>query len=154
MLADADLEPFTLCAEATGRAFFVIVTKMELADEALRNCWIPLAERFAHYWEALHFIAARFLRDRLPLPDALADWLANVLEGKQAKPKRRPGRQEITNSIRNVWIRGVICKLESLGMTPTRNVDSRPKSACDAVAFVMGLSYQAVVSIFRPKKTG
>ena len=71
--------------------------------------------------------AARYLRDREPLPDALLDWLVEVLEGKRKKPGKRPGPKRF--SFRNIWIMSAVNTLIQLGMNPTRTITrGRPRA--------------------------
>ena len=67
------------------------------ADKALRN-YIAATDKDFDHWTALNTIASRLHRERQPFPDALADWAAELHEGKHDKPKkprgRSPGRQQ------------------------------------------------------------
>ena len=55
------------------------------AQEALRD--YIAADDFDH-WQALSLIAARLHRERKPFPAVLADWAAEVHEGKRTAPKK------------------------------------------------------------------
>ena len=106
-------------------------------DYALRSWWLPAADRSSDYWDSMKLTAARYLRDREPMPDALADWLVEGLEGKRKKPRKRSGRK--TFSLQNMWIMGAVNTFMQLGMNPTRNIASggtpcaNGGSTCDAV---------------------
>ena len=58
------------------------------ADEELSN--FVAADDFDH-WTALNLIAARLHRDRERFPDALAEWAAELHEGKHKPPPRERG---------------------------------------------------------------
>ena len=61
------------------------------ADKLLRD--YIAANDFDH-WTALNLIAARLHRERQPLPDALADWAAELHEGKEAPAKEKGNKGE------------------------------------------------------------
>ena len=102
------------------------------ADEGLRN-YIKASTRDPDYWEALTVIAARFHRKRQPLPDTLADWVADFLEGKrQAPPSHRGhmGRPYYANANRDYWIAWMMDLLHFLGM---KEKDRRYSAIADAL---------------------
>ena len=72
------------------------------------------------------------LRDRKQLPDVLADWLADMLEGSREKPKGPPGQPWYTNDNRNSAICDAISVLMSLGPEPDaqRTVATRVRVRC------------------------
>ena len=127
-------------------------------DYALRSWWLPRADRSSADWDSMQLTAARYLRDREPMPDALLDWLVEVLEGKRKKPGKRPGPKRFI--FRNVWIMGVVNTLIQLGMNPTRTIARGETpcadggSACDAVGVALGkmnisMGYKNVEKIAR-----
>ncbi len=127
-------------------------------DYALRSWWLPRADRSPADWDSMQLTAAGYLRDREPMPDALTDWLVEVLEGKRKKPRTRPGPKGFI--FRNVWIMGAVNTLIQLGMNPTRNITRGEipcvdgGSACDAVGVALGkmnisMSYKNVEKIAR-----
>ena len=159
ILADEDLSEIQSGGEAIGRSWPMIREKFGQgrAAEATRN-WIAASEKDFDYWRALHIVAADLLRKREPLPDALADWLADALEGNRTTPKQKPGRSWYANASRDMWIAYSVGILSFLGMSPTRNDASSHESACDAIGEVVSrrmnqsLSYAAVVSIWRKQR--
>ena len=127
-------------------------------DYALRSCWLPKADRSSELWDSMKLTAARYLRDREPMPDALTNWLVEVLEGKRKKPGKRPGPKRFT--FRKIWIMGAVNALIQLGMNPTRTITrgetpcAHGGSACDAVGVALGkmnisMSYKNVEKIAR-----
>ena len=127
-------------------------------DYALRSWWLPKADRSSELWDSMKLTAARYLRDREPIPDALLDWLVEVLEGKRKKPGKRPGPKPFT--FRKIWIMGAVNALIQLGMNPTRTITrgetpcAHGGSACDAVGVALGkmnisMSYKNVEKIAR-----
>ena len=149
LLADVDLSEIQPRGKNIGLSWSLIRDKFgqDRADEALRN-WIPASENDFDYWIALHIVATERLRSREPLPDALANWLADVLEGKRTKPRRKPGKNWYAHHGRDLWIGYAVSMLWILGMSPTRNEASLPESACDVVGEHLSLSYEAVVSVW------
>ena len=59
-------------------------------DEALQD--FVAADDFDH-WTALNLIAARLHRERLPFPDAIAEWAGELHEGKCSSPARERGNK-------------------------------------------------------------
>ena len=159
LLADEDLSEIQSRGEAIGRSWPKIREGFGQgrAAEAIEN-WIAASEKDYDCWRALHILAAELLRKREPLPDTLADWLADVLEGRRTKPKRKPGKSWDANAGRDMWIAYSVGILLVLGMSPTRNDASSHESACDVVSEVLSrrlnqsLSYHAVVSIWRKQR--
>ena len=95
-------------------------------------------------WNMLKVAAANWLRER-PLPKLLADWLADVLEGKRSKPVHDPrdtlGRDMVVTSL-------VLAITRDMGLAATRNDGSPPYSGCDAVGEAMNLSYKTVERVW------
>lgn len=117
-------------------------------DLALNIYFISKAKSHSDYWEALEQIETRYHRNGQPLPTALAEWRADVNEGKQTKPKRKRGRPN-ENSSRNMRIVHCILVLEFLGMNPTRNDATELKeSVCDVVDTVLEKSYKTIKGIW------
>ena len=48
---------------------------------------IQTSERDKYMWDALQLVAVKYLRDRVALPDVLAEWVADVLEGRRPRPR-------------------------------------------------------------------
>lgn len=109
---------------------------------------IPCSANHKIEWNELMVVAAYALRKR-EVPDALADWLADVLEGKRKRPK---GGAKTTSGRDLLLARMVDTLCDNLGIQPTRNKAMKPtcdddllkRSACDAVAEVVHLSYETV----------
>lgn len=154
LLADADMSEIQPRGNNIGRSWTAIRRDFgeHRAEEALRN-WIPASERDIDYWDALHVLAAELLRNGERLPDALANWLAEVLEGKRRRPKQKPGRRWYANGARDSWTGYAIGILWTLGIRPTRNQASPAQSGCDVLANHLNLSYEAVASIWAKQRT-
>ena len=129
-------------------------------EYALSTWWLPRAKHCSHYWESMRLTAAGYLRDREPMPDALAQWLAEVLDGTCPPPPRRSGPKGF--HLRNIWIMEAVNTLMALGLHPTRNVTRGDKpcadggSACDAVGVALAerhlaMPYKAVEQIARTR---
>ena len=157
ILDDGDLGPDST-SPTDCRAFFAPLE--DGGEYALRTWWLPRADRSSHCWESMRLTAARYLRDREPLPDALAQWLVAVLDGTCPPPPRRSGPKGF--HLRNIWIMGAVNTLMALGLHPTRNITRGPRpcdaagSACDAVRVALAeqhlaMTYKAVEQIARTR---
>ena len=157
ILDDGDLGPDST-SPTDCRAFFAPLE--DGGEYALRTWWLPRADRSSHCWESMRLTAARYLRDREPLPDALAQWLVAVLDGTCPPPRRRSGPKGF--HLRNIWIMGAVNTLMALGLHPTRNITRGPRpcdaggSACDAVGVALAeqhlaMTYKAVEQIARTR---
>ena len=109
---------------------------------------IAWSENHKTEWNELMVVAAYVLRKR-EVPDPLADWLADVLEGKRQRPE---GGAKTTSGRDLLLARMVDTLCDNVGIKPTRNKAKKPtysddfpkRSACDAVAGVVNLSYGTV----------
>ena len=126
ILDDGDLGPDST-SPTDCRAFFAPLE--DGGEYALRTWWLPRADRSSHCWESMCLTAARYLRDREPLPDALAQWLVAVLDGTCPPPRRRSGPKGF--HLRNIWIMGAVNTLMALGLHPTRNITRGPRPCAD-----------------------
>ncbi len=114
--------------------------------------WIPRSENHRFWWDGLEVAAAYALRKR-EVPDPLADWLADVLEGKRPKPKKGAGYYAGRDFLLAEMVQ-TVC--DQVGIQPTRNKAKKPTynddlhrhSACDAVGDVVGLSYEAIEAVW------
>ena len=86
LLDEGDLGPDAR-APVDYRAFFASLE--DGGEYALRTWWLPRAKHCSHYWESMRLTAAGYLRNREPMPDALAQWLAAVLDGTLTPPRPR-----------------------------------------------------------------
>ena len=154
LIADKDLGEIAPRGKKFGQSWHWIREHFgeSRAAEALRN-WIPESETNIEYWTALHTVASEILRRREVFPHMLADWIADTLDGTRTKPRQKPGPKWYAMLSRDMWICYVVSILWSIGLPPTRNNASRQESACDAVAYQINLSYEAVASVWaRAKK--
>ena len=106
---------------------------------ALLDVWIPWSENDRFWWDVLEAVAAYALRKR-EVPDVLADWLADLLEGK--KPPNKGAHYYAGRDLMLATMVGTV--LANVDVRPTRNKGSSARSACDAVGEVVGLSYESI----------
>ena len=84
-----NIDPLPWLGKAIAHAWFQRRRRdANRADEELSN--FVAADDFDH-WTALNLIAARLHRDRERFPDALAEWAAELHEGKHKRPPRERG---------------------------------------------------------------
>ena len=84
-----NIDPLPWLGKAIAHAWFQRRRRdANRADEELSN--FVAADDFDH-WTALNLIAARLHRDRERFPDALAEWAAELHEGKDKSPPRERG---------------------------------------------------------------
>ena len=109
-------------------------------------------------WDAVSAIAQRELRSGKPLSPELAEWVADVLEGKHKRlAKRGPDRN--ANLLRDWRVVAAVQVLVDRGFRATRNSEKKGLrdggkacaaggSGCDAVGEAFGLGYKAVERIW------
>ena len=96
-------------------------------------------------WDAVALIAQQALRSGEQLPQALADWVADVLVGDRPRPTK--GAQ--AKAARDFRWRLAICHLQNaFGLAPTRNETSNADSGCDVVAEAAGAKYKTVEAVW------
>ena len=89
-------------------------------------------------FETLKAIAVMMLRERQSLPPDLADWIADVLDGK----RRKPAKGGDTLGVRDLVIQFAIHFIvRQFGLSPMRNEIAAERSACDAVAEAWSMNY-------------
>ena len=133
-------------------------------EDYLRDL-IWCSEEIAVAWDSLSLIARGILRDGEQLPDALAEWVVDVLDD-QTKPKkdrRRPrptrrGQDPDGKLSRNRAVMVAVRHLASQGIRATRNMTRKRErlpeacfeggSACDAVGIAAGMNYKAIEGIW------
>ena len=131
-----------------------------------RKAWLFLAllpPQDGATWDAANRVAQWHLRSGVPMPRELAEWIADVLEGKQERP-RKPGRP--TKASRDLVIVSVVQALVEHGgfHHPERNKAKSMKadavlccaeggSACDAVGVAFGIEkYGTVEKVWRSRR--
>ena len=119
---------------------------------------LRLSREDRHAWDAVSAIAQRELRSGKPLSPELAEWVADVLEGKHKRlAKRGPARN--ANLVRNLRVVAAVQALVDRGFRATRNSEKKGLrdggkacaaggSGCDAVGEAIGLGYKAVERIW------
>ena len=124
--------------------------------DGLVQTLIEASSRQKDAWDAVNLIAQGLIKQGKPLPPALAEWTADILvdqlsrRGEEKRP--RPARGGHRKGGRDLIVRMEVANLcDKYGLTPTRNKASEPRSACDAVAFVLGENYDVIESIWRKR---
>ena len=113
-------------------------------------------ERWA--WDALSLIARELIREGIPLPPELAQWVGDVLADQSVKKKElqrrpQPNAGRPTNHEQNRHICAIVRHLQRwYGLTPTRNEASEARSGCDAVAEALGKPYKTIEGIWNRRK--
>ena len=93
-------------------------------------------------WDALQQCIKWQRKNEEPVTGALLEWALDVAEGTRERPRR--GRDQ-TTTVRDALIGKTVNTLVGCGMRKTRNDSSPPESACDVVARVLKMEYEAVV---------
>ena len=93
-------------------------------------------------WYALQVCVKSKLRAQETVEGELLEWALEVAAGTRTRPSHR-GRDQ-TAEMRDALILETVEALVACGLTKTRNDASEPRSACDAVAAVLGMTYDAV----------
>ena len=122
----------------------------------LRNL-ITVSSTSRSTWDALNRMAQDYLRQRLTLPEELADWAADALDGVVTTPAKhpRPPRSDKDAARKKVEIfLGVYHLVKLYDLTPTRGLNGLPEScakggtACDVIGATLDFSYKAVEKIW------
>ena len=111
--------------------------------------WIAESKSHWHAWEGVKHLLKTLRKHEHPLPVALLLWALDVADGTRKAPKRRRGRDETQNSLRNKSIVTAICMLQSGGLPAT---SSTAISACHVVADKLSLSYEAVRTVWQDNR--
>ena len=109
-------------------------------------------------WDAVSVIGQRELRSGKPLSPELAEWVADVLEGKHKRPAKR-GPDRHANLLRDWRVVAAVQVLVDCGFRATRNTEKKGLrdggkacaaggSGCDVVGEAIGLGYKAVERIW------
>ena len=132
------------------------------------------SETSADDWDAISLVAQQLLRDHKPLPEVLADWVADVVEDvpkkrddkKRARPTKRGAKQKNYTRDENIrfWIY-FARKTTDPPINPTRNKERAGKepageescveggSLCDVVGVALGMKYATVEKIWTNRRT-
>ena len=93
-------------------------------------------------WDALRECVKGKLQDQEPVEGELLDWALEVAAGTRTRPRRS---REQTTEMRDTLILDTVEALVACGLTKTRrHWPEEPRSACDAVAEVLGMKYGTV----------
>ena len=129
-------------------------------DGALTR-WIQesTGNRFNGLWDALNLIAQETLRSHKPLPDELADWVADRLAGGRSNPQPKPTGRPVENRARDFVIIVAIRRIRRGGFSATRSINGIEEacaeggSACDVLGRVFGIEkYSAVEQVWRRRQ--
>ena len=96
-------------------------------------------------WDAVALIAQQALRSGEHFPQALADWVADVL----ARDRPRPTTGAQATAYRDFRWRLAIRHLQNaFGLAPTRNATSDADCGCDVVAEAADARYKTVEAVW------
>ena len=120
--------------------------------------FLRLSREDRQAWDAVSAIAQQELRSSKPLSPELAEWVADVLEGKHKRPAKR-GPDRHANILRDWRVVAAVQVLVDCGFRATRNSEKKGLrdggkacaaggSGCDAVGEAFGLGYKAVERIW------
>ena len=101
-------------------------------------------------------IVQQLLRDREPLPEELADWVVDRLDGRRPQPRRK---RRFDDWVRDILIAVCVSSLVDKGFTATRKkrlpMETHPgeasaegRTACDAVGVALKLNYKKVEKVW------
>lgn len=123
------------------------------------------SETIAFYWDSVNILAQQLLKDRVPLPGMLADWVADRLAGERPQPSKR-GQNQLSNYGRDILIVNCVSFVRLReSITVTRDGDAKIRvellpeekrgrgcaeggSACDVAAKAFCVGYRRVVQIW------
>ena len=88
--------------------------------------------------ETLRCLLKLYRQDSIEIPDKLNEWALDMAESESLKYGPR-------TVVRDEIIHDLVMTLNKCGMKKSANDASEPKSACHAVAKVVGMTYDAVV---------
>ena len=105
------------------------------AQKTLLERLISESEKSRSAYNSLKYIVIDLLRETVPLPAELSIWLADVVDDRQKKEKRRSrpkkqGKNKEDNAIRNSAIRVVANELISHGWNASRYMDAKYFMCC------------------------
>lgn len=169
----ADELTFRSCVEEAGEAigrsnalgltggelgaslYFTEAYPQSVRDDLLQTL-MAAAARQKDSWDAVVLIARELIKQGKALPPALSEWttdvLADQLSRRGEKKRPRPARGGHAKGGRDLIVRMEVANLcEKFGLTPTRNKATEPRSACDAVAIVLGENYDVIEAIWRKR---
>lgn len=105
-------------------------------------------------YDALGMLAADLLSECRTVPNELTQWLVSVLRKERERPPTPRGHRKPSphqTYWRNFYIWSAVRNLVEAGMKPSRNAESAPESASDAVAEALrrlGMTPASYSSVF------
>lgn len=141
--------------ELGASLYFTEAYPQSVRDDLVQTL-INASSRQKDSWDAVILIARELIKQGKSLPPALSEWTAGVLADQLSrrgeKKRPRPARGGHAKGGRDLIVRMEVANLcEKYGLTPTRNKASEPRSACDAVAIVLGENYDVIEAIWRKR---
>lgn len=138
--------------------------ELEEGDDGMLDFLIKDSTKRRNAWDALALLSKHFLTIGSPLPDALAEWAADVLQDQlrsENKLRQRPilndnlEKRELGNRDRFIMA-AMIVLVDLDGMTATRSdATANTHSAADAVAQAFGESFENIKRIWnRENRSG
>ena len=120
--------------------------------DGLELTLIAFSRRERWAWDALNAMTQAALRNPFqPTSPELANWAADVLAGKEPRPRGK-GKRLLNRDLAIAETIVLIC--ERYGLKPTRSLRGLPEccveggSACDVLGVASGMNYKAVESIW------
>ena len=144
--------------ELSGRSPAIAPAAAKVIDLSEHNLRVLIEhpENPKAAWDLLNEMAQHLIRLRGPFPPLLAEWTADVLNDlllpKEQRKRPRPAKGGLPKGSRDVGIQYAVQTVAATyDVTPTRNEESEPRSACDAVADVYHLRYKDVEGIWNKR---
>ena len=111
--------------------------------------WIAASQSHPHAWEGVKRLLQELRKRDQPLPVELMVWALDVADGTRQPPVKSRGRDGDVLKLRNLRI---VMAVEALRDGSLPATSSTGPSACGLVADKVGLSYEAVRTIWRDGK--
>ena len=111
--------------------------------------WIEASKMHRHAWEGMKRLLQELRKRGQPLPAQLLIWALDVADGTRQPPIRSRGRDGEALRLRNLRI---VMAVEALRYGSLPATSSTGQSACGLVAEKVGLSFEAVCTIWRDGK--
>ena len=111
--------------------------------------WIKASQTHPRAWEGVTRLLQELRKRDQPLPGQLLIWAVDVATGTRRPPIRSRGRDGEALKFRNIMI---VMAVEALRHGSLPATSATGESACNLVAEKLGLSFEAVRTIWRDRK--
>ena len=145
---------FDEAVEFAGKRRAELFAPDSLPFHLMETAWNPSV------WDEVNATAQQLLRKHAPIPDMLAEWVADVLAGKEERKRpKRQGKKRM-DPVQGRAIIDVIEALVDKGFQSTRGLESRRISsggeaaceaggtACDVVGVAFNMKYKDVENVW------